>query len=36
VTKMRRHAINGVCQFCRRHFVDMEHHVATKHPTEKP
>lgn len=31
VTKMRKRAIAGVCQFCHRHFTDMERHVASKH-----
>lgn len=35
VTKMRKRAIAGACQFCHRHFVNVERHVATKHPGEQ-
>lgn len=36
VTKLRRRAHAGVCPFgCRRHFVDLERHVASKHPDQK-
>ena len=36
VTKMRKRAITGTCQYCHRHFANVERHVATKHPTETP
>lgn len=33
VTKLRKRADAGACPFgCRRHFVDLERHVATRHP----
>lgn len=33
VTKLRKRAIAGACPFgCRRHFADLERHVASKHP----
>jgi hypothetical protein len=33
VTKLRKRAHAGACPFgCRRHFVDLERHVASKHP----
>ncbi len=33
VTKLRKRAHAGTCPFgCRRHFADLERHVATKHP----
>jgi hypothetical protein len=35
-TKLRKRAIAGVCAFCRRHFVNVERHVSTKHPTATP
>lgn len=32
VTKLRKRAVAGTCPFgCRRHFVDLERHVASKH-----
>ena len=32
VTKLKRRAVAGTCPFgCRRHFVNLERHVATKH-----
>jgi hypothetical protein len=35
VTKLRKRAHAGTCPFgCRRHFVDLERHVASKHPGE--
>lgn len=36
VTKMRKRAIAGACQFCHRHFGDLQRHVASKHPDETP
>ena len=35
-TKLRKRAIAGVCAVCHRHFVNVERHMSTKHPTEKP
>jgi len=35
-TRLRKRAIAGVCAFCHRHFVNVERHVSTKHPTETP
>lgn len=35
-TKLRKRAIAGVCAFCHRHFVNVERHVSTKHPTVAP
>lgn len=32
VTKLRQRAITGTCAFCHRHFVNVERHVASKHP----
>jgi hypothetical protein len=33
VTRLRKRATAGACPFgCRRHFVNLERHVATKHP----
>lgn len=34
VTKMRKRAIAGSCQFCHRHFTNVARHVASQHPTE--
>ena len=34
-TRLRKHAIAGVCAFCHRHFANVERHVASKHPDEK-
>ena len=34
VTRMRKRAITGACQFCHRHFANVERHVASKHPKE--
>jgi hypothetical protein len=36
VTKMRKRAIVGACQFCHRTFANVARHVATVHPTETP
>ena len=36
VTKMRKRAIAGSCQFCHRHFSNVERHVASRHPGERP
>lgn len=36
VTQLRKRAIAGTCAFCKRHFVNVERHVATKHPAEQP
>lgn len=36
VTRMRKRAIAGACQFCHRHFANVERHVATKHAQERP
>jgi hypothetical protein len=35
-TKLRKRALTGTCAFCRRHFVNVERHVATCHPGETP
>lgn len=33
VTKLRKRVTNGVCPFgCRRHFANLQRHVASKHP----
>jgi hypothetical protein len=32
LTKARKRADRGVCQHCKRSFVDVQRHVATKHP----
>lgn len=32
VTKLRKRIHAGVCPHCRRHFVALEQHIATKHP----
>jgi len=35
VTKLRKRIVAGVCPFgCRRHFADLERHVASKHPNQ--
>lgn len=35
VTRLRKRAVAGACPFgCRRHFVDVERHVATRHAGE--
>lgn len=36
VTRMRKRAIAGACQFCHRHFANVERHVASQHPKETP
>lgn len=36
VTKMRKRAIAGSCQFCHRTFANVARHVAGQHPNEKP
>jgi GH24 family phage-related lysozyme (muramidase) len=36
VTKMRKRAIVGACQFCHRNFANVARHVATQHPNEQP
>lgn len=33
VTRMRKRAIAGACQFCHRHFTNVARHMATQHPT---
>ena len=36
VTKLRKRAHAGTCPFgCRRHFADLERHVASKHPGQQ-
>lgn len=36
VTKLRKRAVAGTCPFgCRRHFVNLERHVATRHPGQE-
>jgi len=36
VTRQRNRAVAGACPFgCRRHFADLERHVAAKHPGQK-
>lgn len=36
VTRLRKRVAAGVCPFgCRRHFVDVERHVATRHPGQR-
>lgn len=32
LTRARKRAIAGVCQFCNRHFANVERHVHSKHP----
>ena len=32
IARMQRRSRAGVCQLCHRHFVNVEQHVATKHP----
>lgn len=32
IARMKRRAKAGLCQFCRRHFVNVERHVERKHP----
>jgi hypothetical protein len=34
VTKMRKRAIVGSCQFCHRNFANVARHVASQHPAE--
>ena len=36
IRRMKRRAKAGVCQWCRRHFANVEHHVASKHPGQSP
>lgn len=36
VTRMRKRAIAGACQFCHRSFANVARHVATQHPGEQP
>ncbi len=36
VTKMRKRAIVGACQFCHRSFANVARHMASKHPNEQP
>lgn len=36
VTKMRKRAIAGACQFCHRTFANVARHVASQHPDERP
>lgn len=35
-TRLRKRAITGTCAFCHRHFANVERHVSTQHPNEKP
>ena len=32
--RLKRHVNTGLCPYCRRHFVNLERHVHTKHPEE--
>lgn len=34
IKQMKRRATAGVCQFCHRHFANVENHMHTKHPDE--
>ena len=36
VTKMKKRAKAGVCSCCNRHFVNLERHMASKHPNMDP
>ncbi len=31
IKRLKRHASAGLCSFCRRHFVNLERHVKSKH-----
>jgi hypothetical protein len=33
-TRLRNRAVTGTCAFCRRHFANVERHVAAQHPGE--
>ena len=32
LTRSRKRACRGLCPFCKRHFVNVQRHVETKHP----
>lgn len=36
IRRMKRRAKAGLCQFCRRHFVNVERHVESRHPGQSP
>ncbi len=36
VTKLKRRAKAGVCPCCNRHFINLERHMASKHPDMNP
>jgi hypothetical protein len=33
-TRLKRRITNGVCPCCKRHFVNVQHHMQTKHPDQ--
>lgn len=34
VTRLKKRVVAGMCAFCRRHFENVERHMASKHPGE--